>query len=86
MAKHPFHHHYDRAQEQSEQLDRRTPSELNYSGGLGVLHGLMALVWVQTAQWRELRKIRKLLEASTRDNVTTSFNLSGHTTPKEGGR
>jgi hypothetical protein len=75
---HPFHHHHDRAREQAE-LDGSSPVGV----ALGLLNASIALIWVQAAQWRELRKIRRALEALV-SNQSVRLNLTGRLVLKDG--
>lgn len=80
MSKHPFHEHHDKARQAEQDVSAKVI-------GADVLHGilnaLIALVWIQAAQWREQRRIRKALEGALSNN-TVQINLTGRVVSKEG--
>jgi hypothetical protein len=61
-------------------------TEVEGEAAVGILHALLALIIVQDAQFKELRRIRKCVcHAPHADNRTVSLNLTGKLVPKDGG-
>jgi hypothetical protein len=75
-------HHLHEAHEHAKQCHGNASSAVNTEQDVtsavyvGVLASLVALVSVQTLQWREMRRIRKLIEAE-HDRVPVALNMTG---------
>jgi hypothetical protein len=77
-----FRHHHDQARLAAERV-AGTEGETVSRGENGIIHALVALVFVVSAGVSELRRIRKLLEKQ-QSQVVERFNLVGRLVPKEG--
>jgi hypothetical protein len=84
VPKHPFQHHCAEALEWLADLSELKVEERQADSLASIAHSLSALVWIQAAQFREIRKIRRLKERQ-HNNETVRFNSTVTLVSKDGG-
>ncbi len=81
---HPFHHHYEEGRALLVELAELDLEETQAAALSSIAHSLSALVWIQAAQFRELRALRRAWERQ-HNNRTVRFNSTVTLVSKDGG-